>query len=227
MRGRERDGRSGATPRLSESSRLAARWRLTAGAAETLNQSLATLLGEASFLKDARRDPAALQAACERLEQEGARCEQLAGSLLARPDPERAPASSPVSDLAAWVRGLRPVLEATLSPRFALRLEAPQTPACVAGSLSDLETLVLLLVERCCHRRPAGGPLRLAVERGPDTVELGVEILARAGSEGFWQPPDPRFALEDARHLAAPFGAQVQLEETEEALQLVLRFPVG
>lgn len=206
----------------SEVARLTALWRLTLGAAHTLNNSLAAILGEASCLLDDRKNDAEVVEACERIQQEVDRCARLTRALLARHDPHQNDADE--VNLPRLVGDLAPMLRETLSRRFELTIALPEDLLLVQAPIADLESLLLLLIHRCCDRFPEGGCLRIALEpAAAGTVRLSVEIEpteAPPAAKRRWRSPEPCFDLDAARSLSEPYGARIELAETNAGLRL-------
>lgn len=219
-------GARGAAHPLSEAARLASLWRLTLGAVHTLNNSLAAILGEASFLLSDRKDDHEVSEACLSIQREVERCARLTRALLARRTPGQN-AQEPV-ELGRLLLDLEGVLRDTLSRRFELDLELPGDTLFVDAPSPDLEGLVLLLIHQCCDARPEGGRLRLRLVPDVAAAELQVELARDAAAPEIpvWRSPQTGFDLGFARALADPYGIELDAEESAAALRLRARFPL-
>lgn len=209
---------------MSEVARLATLWRLTLGAAHTLNNALAAMLGEAGFLLADRKDDPEIVESCEAIRHEVERCARLTRALLARR--VLAPRGPRETDLVRLVRDLVPLLRETLSRRFELHVESGEEPARVAAPSCELETLMLVLIHQCCDRCPQGGSLGVRVERRAGEVVFGTAIApAPIPAGGVWQSPEPRLDVDAARSLASGYGARLSVEEGDEGIHLTATFP--
>jgi signal transduction histidine kinase len=183
---------------LQEVARLAALWRLCAGAAHVLNNSFTAILGEASFLRDERKGDAAVVEACETILIEVERCARLCRALLAR---QPAHPRGSEADLARLARGLADLLAESLGRRFELHAETTPEPVAVPASADSLELLVLALAHAAADLAGAGGRLLLRVARPrPGRARLGVRLEAPGlGAESAIELCDPGSARDPQR----------------------------
>jgi signal transduction histidine kinase len=160
--------------RPEEAARLEAMRRLSMGAAHTLNNAFAALLGEArSLLEDRKRDPLVVEA-CHAMLDELGRCTRLTRALLARREPSQS--GSGEVDMVRLVRELGDLLSDTLGRQHQLAVDAPDDLLLVEGDAVDLELLVLALVYHAADH--AGGPTRLtlSVSAKPEEREIRLSL---------------------------------------------------
>jgi signal transduction histidine kinase len=169
--------------RPEEAARLEAMRRLSMGAAHTLNNAFAALLGEAgSLLEDRKQDPLVVEA-CQAMLDELGRCTRLTRALLARRQPSQS--GSGEVDMVRLVRELGDLLPETLGRQHQLAVHVPDDLLLVKGDAVDLELLVLTLLHYAADR--AGGSTRITLSSStePDgrEIRLSLAVEGRDSSE--------------------------------------------
>lgn len=215
---------NGARDASSEVARLTAQWRLTLGVAHTLNNALAAILGEASFLLDDRKDDAELVESCQLIQHEVERCARLTRALLGRPD--RAADEGEPADLGRLLADWRSLLPEALSRRFEPVVKVPEALVLVPAPRRDLESLILLLAHRCCEQCPEGGRLSILLDPpSSHRATLRLELLRDPTADPVWRSPEAPFDLGEAQALMKPHGATVEVERSEGGLRLTVSLP--
>jgi len=160
--------------RPEQAARLEAIRRLSMGAAHTLNNAFAALLGEAgSLLEERKHDPLVVEA-CHAMLDELGRCTRLTRALLARRQPNQS--GSGEVDMVRLVRELGDLLPDTLGRQHQLAVDVPDDLLLVKGDAVHLELLVLTLVHYAADH--AGGPTRLtlSLSAGPEEREIRLSL---------------------------------------------------
>lgn len=149
--------------------------RLAMGAAHALNNAFTTLVGEASFLQEDRKDDPVVAEACDTMLAELDRCTRITRALLARRDPSQRGGEV---DLVRLVRELAALLQETLGRQHELEVELPDDLVPVEGPADDVELLVLALVHYAADGADGPTALRVAVEpdRGDGAAHLRLEV---------------------------------------------------
>ena len=159
--------------------RLESQRRLALGAAHTLNNALTAALGEVGFLRDERKGDPAVVEACDAVARELERCVRATAALLPR---RRASGPGP-TDLVRAARDAASLLRATLGRRGALDVRAPDDLLLVGADASDLDLLIVLLVQAAVERVGRSARLELSVApRGAAGARL--ELDARVAAAG-------------------------------------------
>jgi C4-dicarboxylate-specific signal transduction histidine kinase len=166
--------------RPEKAARLDAMQRLSMGAAHTLNNAFTTVIGEASFLLEDRKDDDLVVESCQSILAELERCAKLTRALLARRHPNQA--GSGEVEMVRLIRELEEVLSETLGRKNQLRVDAPDDILMVGGDAGDLELLVLTLVHYAADRVEGPTRLLLSVGREPTGEQIRLS-LAVEGSD--------------------------------------------
>jgi signal transduction histidine kinase len=201
-----------------EIARLVASHRVSLGAAHTLNNAFTAILGETSLLLGTHRDDPDLQEACGAIRAEIERCARVTKALLHRRSPTHRRGEL---DLVRTVRECMVLLRDTLSRRIDLEVELPDDLVLIEGSASEIETVVLALVQHVCDLVPRAARVRIAVKGGaqlPDVV-LEIELVSKDVPEDaeslLLDPPSTaglaeRAAVLAVRSLATAYGARIE-----------------
>jgi two-component system, OmpR family, sensor kinase len=158
--------------------------RFLADSSHELRTPLAAIRGYAElFRMGAAREPAEVELAMRRIEEESARMGVLVEDLLAlaRLDEEREPVREPV-DLAALARDAAADARAT-APERTIAFAAPDR-ALVAGDPDQLRQVLANLLRNALVHTAAGSPIEVALASDED----GVEVSVRDHGPGL--PPD-------------------------------------
>jgi signal transduction histidine kinase len=182
---REAPRSEGALP-AAEVARLEVLRRLAMGAAHALNNAFTAVVGEASFLREERKDETAVVEACDTILRELDRCARLTRALLARRHPPQAGRDE--VDLVRLVRDLGPLLRETLGRQKELSLALPDDLLLVRGDAATLELVVLLLVQQGADLAPGTARLALGVARLGATARLELEVEADGLAEDAARP---------------------------------------
>ena len=185
--------------------RLEALRRLAMGAAHALNNAFTTLVGEASFLQEDRKDDPVVAEACETMMAELDRASRITRALLVRRHPSQRGGGE--VDLVRLVRELSTLLRETLGSQHHLEVELPDDLVAVAGAAEDLELVVLTLVHYAADGARGATRMRLAVEPDDGSGSTGLRLEVR----GDGLPPDAD-ALLLAPHRAPDPLMAVELE---------------
>jgi len=153
--------------------------RLTMGAAHTLNNAFTTVIGEASFLLEDRKQDDLVVEACQSILADLERCTKLTRALLARPHPSQTGPGE--VDMVCLVRELGKILSETLGRQSQLVVDAPDDLLLVEGDAGELELLVLTLVHYAADH--AGGPAKLTLSVSSEPTEGEIRLcVATEGS---------------------------------------------
>jgi hypothetical protein len=151
---------------LLEIAHLQCAWRMTAGAAHSLNNALTAVTGLANVPGEELE-----------LQQELDRCIRISRALTSHHSAHFGRTDE--TELGAVLRRVAPALEDTLSRRFQLVTEASPEPLYLEADPARIELLVFLLVYRLADLTCSDARLRIAVSRGdkPDTALLELELV--------------------------------------------------
>jgi len=153
---------------LLEIAHLQCAWRLTAGAAHSLNNALTAVTGLANVPGEEFE-----------LQRELDRCIRISRSLTTNHSAHFGRTDE--TELGAVLRRVTPALEDSLSRRFQLVAEAPPEPLHLEADPARIELLVFLLVYRLADLTRADARLRIAVAPGdkPDTALLELDLVGK------------------------------------------------
>jgi signal transduction histidine kinase len=177
--------------RPEKAARLDAMQRLSMGAAHTLNNAFTTVIGEASFLLEDRKDDDLVVESCQSILAEVERCAKLTRALLTRRHPNQAGSSE--VEMVRLIRELEEVLSETLGRKNQLLVDTPDDILMVGGDAGDLELLVLTLVHYAADG--AEGPTRLVLSVGREPT--GEQIRLSLTVEGSDSPESSAEAILD------------------------------
>lgn len=151
---------------LLEIAHLQCAWRMTAGAAHSLNNALTAVTGLANVPGEELE-----------LQHQLDRCIRISRSLTAHHAAHFGRTDE--TELGGVLRRVTPALEDTLSRRFQLVAEAPPEPLHLEADPARIELLVFLLVYRLADLARADARLRIAVSPGdkPETALLELDLL--------------------------------------------------
>jgi signal transduction histidine kinase len=166
--------------RADKAARLEAVRRLSMGAAHTLNNAFTTVMGEASFLLEDRKDDDLVVESCQTILTELERCTKLTRAVLDRRHPNQN--GSGEVELVRLIRELGDTLSETLGRENQLAVEAPDDLLLVAGDAGDLEILLLTMIHYAADQTDGPTKLTLSVGREPTQREIRLS-LAVEGSE--------------------------------------------
>ncbi len=166
--------------RLQQARRLESLGVLAGGVAHDFNNLLVGVLGNAELALSELAPDAAARRSIEQVELAARRAAELTRQLLAysgegRPIPERV-------DLAELVRELARLLEASLGPNVALRLDLLAGPSPVEGDATQLRQVVMNLIVNAGEAM-AGRPGVISVELALVAVDADVLSRLDAGTE--------------------------------------------
>jgi signal transduction histidine kinase len=210
-----------------EVARLEAQRRLSMGAAHALNNAFTAVVGEASFLREERKDEPGVVEACDAILRELDRCAKLTRALLARRHPPQAGRDE--VDLVRLVRDLAPLLAETLGRQKELSVRLPDDLILVPGEAPALELVVLLLVHLGADTAPGSARLQLSVGAEAGLARLVLEVegdgMADDAAPVFADParaadPIARNQLAALAELAAAHGGR-QAARREGGCRLV------
>jgi len=215
--------------------RLEAIRRLAMGAAHNLNNAFTAVIGEASFLREDRKEDALVVEACDVILQALGRCTRITRALLAWRSPSQSAGEE--VDLVRLLRELSAVLGETLGSRIGLALELPDDLLLVRADPLSLELLLLCLVHYAADH--SGGHADLTLCGSADTaaneVVLGIEITAPELPEGTvvavldpsrTADPVTRATLEASREMLDRLGGSLHAARSgPEQWALRLRLP--
>jgi len=195
-----------------ELARLEAIRRLAMGAAHNLNNAFTAVIGEASFLREDRKEDGLVVEACDVILQALQRCTRITRALLAWRSPSQSAAEE--VELVRLLREMRAVLGETLGSRCALTLELPDDVLLVRASPQSLELLLICLLHYAADHSGGQADLILSGSSDADEVLLGIEVTAPQLSEETVE------AILDPS-LAGDPVTRVTLEATREILDLM------
>jgi len=206
--------------------RMVALCELTFGISHGLNNALTAIVGEASFLQGESKDPAEIDVACGVILEQVDRCARMTRGILLR-----RPVASPARgecDLVRVIRDAEGLLRDALSRRVEIVVETPEEPLLLPLDPFDVETLLLLLVQRAA--RAGAGAVNLAVRArpgdAPEEAWLEVSVRpARVSPDGGWRSDarSPSADLADALILPLVGLLGARCEESDAPRELAAR----
>jgi len=175
--------------------RLSALCRLAMGAAHSLNNAFTAVVGEASFLREDRKQDALVVEACDNILASLERCARITRALLSFRQPSQSSAQE--ADLGRLLRELGALLQETLGSAHCLSLEVPDDLLLARGDPEVLELALLSLLHYAADH--AGGPaqLQLHLEAAEGEGDLCIELevrSARLPDYAAAAPADPALA---------------------------------
>lgn len=206
--------------------------RLSTGAAHALNNAFTTLVGEASFLLEDRKDDPELAESLQVMLEALDRCTRITRALLVRRHPSQ---NGSDVELVRVVRELGALLKQTLGSRYTLTLDTPDDIHVVPGSADAIELLVLSVVHYAADASGEHATLRVGVDSGDGDVALQVDVEARdladATIDAFIDPrraedPVTRCVLDSIANAVTDLGGSRHAERTgPESWSLRVRLP--
>ncbi len=191
----EMDRRSVAEERLRQAERLDALGKLAGGVAHDFNNLLQIIIGSGEIIQ--RRIGPADRRLVDTLLDAATRGAKLASQLLTFS--RRRPTTPAPIDLVLLIRSFATgLLPRTLNrPDIAIELALPGQPCIVAIDSDALDVALVNLAANARDAMPAGGTLRLSLERTdaavlPGTARPGAFALLRVADTGIGMTPDVR-----------------------------------
>jgi len=193
---------------------------LAFGVAHTLNNALTAIGGEASFLQSESKDPQ-VEEGCGVILQQVERCARLTHALLRRRALDADAARE--CELGRVLRDVEALLRDALPRRLELGVETSEEPALLPLRADDVETLVLLLVQRAAYRLRGAGTLAFSMPAA-DRADVLLELRVRPAQGA---PPGPVPELHERlfHELLAAVGGSVRLAPAEAEHCVRVRLP--
>lgn len=156
-----------------EIARLEALRRLAMGAVHSLNNAFAGAVGEASFLREERKDDPLVVESCDAILACLDRCARIARALARRRNPSQG--SNDEVDLGRLLRELGDFLRETLGRRHSLTLDLPDELLTVRGSPWDVELALLTLIHFVTGAGGEASTLRLSATHEAGGLRLRLD----------------------------------------------------
>jgi hypothetical protein len=152
---------------LLQIAQLHCAWRLTRGAAHTLNNALTAVTGLVGMPGEEGE-----------LETELSRCTRVARTLTSHPPTQFGRIDE--TELGAMIRGVGPLLDDTLSRRIRVERSAPTDLLYLEADPARVELLSLLLAYRLTDACDGDGILRVSADHGekPESACLTFDLLS-------------------------------------------------
>jgi C4-dicarboxylate-specific signal transduction histidine kinase len=218
-----------------EIARLEALRRLAMGAVHSLNNALAGAVGEASFLREERKEDPLVLESCDAILDCLDRCARITRALAVRRNPSQGAADE--VDLGRLLRELGDLLGETLGRRHHLTLDLPDELLTVHGRSENVEVALLTLIHFVAEAGGEGAALRLSATRDRSEVRLRLDATCETPANALAATlRDPSLAsdgltrtcLDAFAALVSALGGSHHAEATgPDALAVSVRLPAS